>query len=200
MVLGLAVRVPQIRQDLLEQQRPQRLTGRRDEDGEEGLAQARRVDDVLPPQQDEAAHDSLPQLVVEDGMVLCEDGLQVLGELAELVGVAVAYVSKEVDQGREGVDLVRRGARWRGDEDLPLRRVAFVLPLKLILVGSWVSSAFVLHGIVSQDQLQPTRQGRDRERRKSAVLEWLLYLEIRKVGINLLQGGKFSLPHGCNGF
>lgn len=124
---GPRVGVAQVAEDLGEEQRAERLGGRGDEDWEERLEDRGRVDDVLAAQEQQAADNLLAQLRVQDGVVLCQDGLKVAGEAAHDVRVAVGNVCHEVDHVVEGFDRVGRGGGWGGEEDVALGLV--LLPL-----------------------------------------------------------------------
>lgn len=98
MVRGLDVGRAQVGEDLGEEEGAQRLGRGGDEDGEEGVEQGDRVDDVLVAQQAQAADDLVPQFVLEHGVVLQEDLLQVVGEATREVWVQVCHVRDEFDQ------------------------------------------------------------------------------------------------------
>lgn len=126
----------EIHGDFLEEDGAEGLAGGGDEDGEQRREEADRVDDVLVPEEDEAADDLLAEVRVQGGVVLRQDGLEVLREGPRLFEVAVGDVGDEVDDVVEGLDGLARRGRGRDEEDFLLGLILLPLLEEVVLVGS----------------------------------------------------------------
>ena len=77
MINAFRITRPQIAQDLLEQQRPQRLTRRRDQDREQRVQQLCRIDDLFSAEEHETPDYLFPELGLEGGVVEGEDCFEI---------------------------------------------------------------------------------------------------------------------------
>ncbi|KAJ0160085.1 hypothetical protein CTA2_8583 [Colletotrichum tanaceti] len=143
-VRGLGVRIAHLGEDLLEEERPQGLARRGNEDGEQRRQKGRRVDDLLLAQQRQASDNLLAQLGVQHLVVLQQDRLQVVGERDGVFRVQVHGVREEIDQVMERLDVLPRRGRRRDEKDLALALVLAPLLEEVLLVGLGVPADFVL--------------------------------------------------------
>ena len=141
---GFRVRCAQIRDDLGEKQLAERLRRRVEEQRPESVEESRRVDNVLPSEQDKRTHQLVSEFGVQARMVQLQQAAEVGRERSGQSRVAVGNMADEIDKILQSDHTAVICSGGRLQEKFAQTRVLVELRLEVLLVGQRVVADLVL--------------------------------------------------------